>query len=276
MCECGLVLIFVLFGIIVLLIVFSGIFLFNLFFKIGKLCGIFLFLLFFLMNCFIILFFNEWKLIIDKCFLGVNMFNVEFNVFFSLFNLLLIKMWIVWNEWVVGCLCLFLNGIVLLIIWVNCKVWVIFWLFVLLKFMIVVVICLVKCFLLNFFSIYVKLLIEIWLSYLVVDKFLEVFICILSGLLCIKLKLCFVLFNCGEEMLRLSKILLILFVKFNFLYIVGIVEKVVWKIWKCGFEIVLVFLIVWGLWLVVIKCFCLLSWERISWECLLCLKVLLI
>lgn len=50
-------------------------------------------------------------------------------------------------------------------------------------------------------------------NYVEIGILLVGFICMLSGLFFIKLKLCLVLFNCGEEMLRLNNILLILFIR---------------------------------------------------------------
>lgn len=84
-------------------------------------------------------------------------------------------------------------------------------------------------------------------SYLVVDCLWVGFICMFSGLLCIKEKLCLVLLSCGEEMLRLRRMLLILLIRLCLVMYLFSVEKGLWMMEKCGLLIVFVMVIVCGL-----------------------------
>lgn len=68
--------------------------------------------------------------------------------------------------------------------------------------------------------------------------------CIFSGLLFIKLKLCFGLFNCGEEMFRFNKMSLICFVNLCWVMICFRLVKEVWMILKWVFDLVS-FVLVW-------------------------------
>lgn len=82
------------------------------------------------MNCLMMWFFSEWKLIIVNWLLGLSCVIVVFRLVLRLVSLWLMWMWMVWKLCVVGWILFLLCGIievislVSLVVWVNgCLLW---------------------------------------------------------------------------------------------------------------------------------------------------------